>query len=308
METIMSLVSPRKQPSMGPPPKPLRSETDSPKDQLKAKRALGRISNTASRSPRTRTSNASSTTAAHDTTTDITALTQGETSALNIHQTNPSIPTMSSPATQTLPATRPARASPATRPARASPAGRVRGISPGSRVAKRTSGKTGTPRSNHGQKRPTRAPAKAEEAKDVEIADPRASPELGDDRSAIEPDNGEYAFNSIVAHRWNGTAFELRIDWEVGPKTWEPEVTLHQDAPDALFAYWRAQGGRPENPLDADIYNVYAIRKLSKNKRKVLVEWVGYEQKDMTWEDRKEIKKTAKAKVDEFLASQKKKK
>ncbi|KAH6870924.1 hypothetical protein B0T10DRAFT_417898 [Thelonectria olida] len=263
METIMSLVSPRKQPSMGPPPKPLRSETDSPKDQLKAKRALGRISNTASRSPRTRTSNASSTTAAHDTTTDITALTQGETSALNIHQTNPSIPTI---------------------------------------------GKTGTPRSNHGQKRPTRAPAKAEEAKDVEIADPRASPELGDDRSAIEPDNGEYAFNSIVAHRWNGTAFELRIDWEVGPKTWEPEVTLHQDAPDALFAYWRAQGGRPENPLDADIYNVYAIRKLSKNKRKVLVEWVGYEQKDMTWEDRKEIKKTAKAKVDEFLASQKKKK
>ncbi|KAH7110479.1 hypothetical protein EDB81DRAFT_672060 [Dactylonectria macrodidyma] len=279
METIMSLVSPRKQPSMGPPPKPLRSEMDSPKDQLKAKRALGRISNTASRSPRTRTSNASST-AAHDTTTDITALTQGETSALNIHQTNSSIPTMSSPATQTLPATRPARASPATRPARASPAGR----------------------------RHTRAPAKAEEAKDVEIADPRASPELGDDRSAIEPDNGEYAFNSIVAHRWNGTALELRIDWEVGPKTWEPEVTLHQDAPDALFAYWRAQGGRPENPLDADIYNVYAIHKLSKNKRKVLVEWVGYEQKDMTWEDRKEIEKTAKAKVDEFLASQKKKK
>ncbi|KAH7120144.1 hypothetical protein B0J13DRAFT_457475 [Dactylonectria estremocensis] len=266
METIMSLVSPRKQSSMGPPPKPLRSEMDSPKDQLKAKRALGRISNTASRSPRTRTSNASSTTAAHDTTTDITALTQGETSALNIHQTNPSIPTIS-------------------------------------RVVKRTSGKTGTPRSNHGQKRHTRARAKAEEAKDVEIADPRASPELGDDRSAIEPDNGEYAFNSIVAHRWNGTAFELRIDWEVGPKTWEPEVTLHQDAPDALFAYWCAQGGRPENPLDADIYNVYAIHKLSKNKRKVLVEWVGYEQKDMTWEDRKEIEKTAKAKVDEFLAS-----
>ncbi|KAH7248138.1 hypothetical protein B0J15DRAFT_449412 [Fusarium solani] len=278
METIMSLVSPRKQPSVEPP-KPLRSKTYSPKDQLKAKRALGRISNTASRSPRTRTSNVSSITTAHDTTADIT---QGETSALNIHRTNPSIPTMSSPATQTSPATRPARASPALR--------------------------TGTPRGNHGQKRPTRAPAKVEEAKDVGIADPRASPELGDDRSAIEPDNGEHAFNSIIAHRWNGTAFELRIDWEVGPKTWEPEVTLHQNAPDALFAYWRAKGGRPDNPLDADMYDVYAIRKLSKNKRKVLVEWVGYEEKDMTWEDRKEIEKTAKAKVDEFLASQKKKK
>jgi hypothetical protein len=206
---------------------------------------------------------------------------------------------MSSPATQT---------SPATRPARSSPALRVRRISSGFRVAKRTSGKTGTPRGNHGQKRPTRKPAKVEEAKDVGIADTGASPELGDDRSAIEPDNGEHAFNSITAHRWNGTAFELRIDWEVGPKTWEPEVTLHQDAPDALFAYWRAKGGRPDNPLDADMYDVYAIRKLSKNKRKVLVEWVGYEEKDMTWEDRKEIEKTAKAKIDEFLASQKKKK
>ena len=67
------------------------------------------------------------------------------------------------------------------------------------------------------------------------------------------------AGTSLLAHRWSGDEIEIKVGWRGSEATWEPEATLHHDAPDALFAYWRAQGGRPENPRDAGLYDIFAI-------------------------------------------------
>lgn len=68
---------------------------------------------------------------------------------------------------------------------------------------------------------------------------------------------------------------------------------MHSDAPDALFEYWESQGGRPTNPQDPDMYHIFAIKKHSKDRKRLLVEWVGYGPKDATWAPRSQIEETA---------------
>ncbi|KID74538.1 uncharacterized protein G6M90_00g111370 [Metarhizium brunneum] len=105
--------------------------------------------------------------------------------------------------------------------------------------------------------------------------------------------DGEYAFNRFVDYRWNGDSVEVQVEWEAGDTTWEREDQLHQDAPDALLEYWESQGGRPVNPNNADLFDIHAIRKHSKDRKKLLVEWVGYGPKEATWVPRAVVEETA---------------
>ena len=67
------------------------------------------------------------------------------------------------------------------------------------------------------------------------------------------------------------------MEWDAGPPTWEPEENLHRDSPDALLAYWAAQpGGRPPNPRDPELYNIFGVTAHSKDRKKLLVQWVGF--------------------------------
>lgn len=120
-----------------------------------------------------------------------------------------------------------------------------------------------------------------------------------------EEDEGEeeYGFKRFVDYRWVDNSIEIQVEWDTGDTTWEPETNLHEDVPDTLFQYWREQGGRPSNPVDPEMYQVFAIRKHNGNRTKLMVEWVGYEPSEATWVSRKSVEETAKDVVDAYFGS-----
>ncbi|KAG5997451.1 hypothetical protein E4U52_004138 [Claviceps spartinae] len=113
----------------------------------------------------------------------------------------------------------------------------------------------------------------------------------------------EYAFDKFTDHRWVGDAMEIRVAWQDGDPTWEREAVLHEDAPDALLAYWKSQGERPTNPNDPDLFNIFAVRKHTKDRKSLLVEWVGYGPKEASWLPHAEVEKTAPELVAQYWRS-----
>ncbi|KAL7784082.1 hypothetical protein V8C37DRAFT_24628 [Trichoderma ceciliae] len=118
-----------------------------------------------------------------------------------------------------------------------------------------------------------------------------------------EEEEEEYGFKRLDGYRWVGDSIEVQVEWDTGEITWEPETNLHEDAPDTLFEYWREQGGRPKNPTDPEIYEVFAILKHNRNRSRLLVEWVGFERSEASWASRKIIEETAKNVVDAYFES-----
>nr|UWK21933.1 chromo(chromatin organization modifier)domain [Trichoderma taxi] len=124
-----------------------------------------------------------------------------------------------------------------------------------------------------------------------------------EDIGVAEAEEQEYGFKRFFGYRWIGNSIEIQVEWDTGEVTWEPETNLHEDAPDSLFEYWREQGGRPQNPADPEIYEVFAILKHNKNRSRLLVEWVGFEPSEASWASRKIIEETAKDIVDAYFDS-----
>ncbi|KAL6890451.1 hypothetical protein GGI43DRAFT_387655 [Trichoderma evansii] len=120
-----------------------------------------------------------------------------------------------------------------------------------------------------------------------------------------EEDDGEeeYGFKRFIGYRWADNSIEIQVKWDTGETTWEPETILHEDVPDTLFQYWREQGGRPLNPVDPEMYEVFAIRKHNGNRTKLMVEWVGFEPSEASWVSRKTVEETAKDIVDAYFES-----
>lgn len=100
--------------------------------------------------------------------------------------------------------------------------------------------------------------------------------------AACTPHDKRYAIKRFADYRWDGDSIEIKVEWEEGWPTWEPEVNLHSDAPDDLFVFWASQGGHPTNPSDASLYEVHSITSHSPNRKKLLVSWAGFA--DATWE------------------------
>ncbi|CAH0054652.1 unnamed protein product [Clonostachys solani] len=122
----------------------------------------------------------------------------------------------------------------------------------------------------------------------------------------INRGDGQHSFTDILDHRWVGDEVELKVGWYRGSPTWEPETILHSDASESLFSYWRSQGGRPTNPRDADIFDIFAIRNHSRDKKKLLVEWTGYEPKENSWVPSNVVEDTAPEVVAQYWKSIKK--
>ncbi|KAF5577904.1 chromo domain-containing protein [Fusarium pseudoanthophilum] len=121
-------------------------------------------------------------------------------------------------------------------------------------------------------------------------------------------DDREYEFVRIADHRWvkdeKENMIELLIQWKDGENSWVSEELLHTDNRQALFAYWRSQpGGRPKNPEDDDVYQVFAIRKhrVRNGVPQVMVEWLGYDTPENTWEDQDSIEEAAPKLVDAYF-------
>ncbi|KAI5456719.1 hypothetical protein BGZ63DRAFT_87928 [Mariannaea sp. PMI_226] len=122
-----------------------------------------------------------------------------------------------------------------------------------------------------------------------------------------EDEDEQYSFTRFLDHRQTGNDndIEILVEWDQGSPTWEPETNLHHDAPDTLFAYWKSQGGRPLNPEDPDLFEIYAIRKHSKNKKRLQVEWLGYDKSEWTWLPSSVVEETAREVVEAYWRDQK---
>ncbi|KAG9497215.1 hypothetical protein J7337_012007 [Fusarium musae] len=131
---------------------------------------------------------------------------------------------------------------------------------------------------------------------------------LEEEEEEVEEDR-LYEFVRIADHRWvedekKENMIELLIQWKDGENSWVSEELLHTDNRQALFAYWRSQpGGRPKNPEDDDVYQVFAIRKhrVRNGVPQVLVEWLGYDTPENTWENQDSIEEAAPKLVDAYF-------
>ncbi|KHN95202.1 Chromo domain-like protein [Metarhizium album ARSEF 1941] len=126
------------------------------------------------------------------------------------------------------------------------------------------------------------------------------SPARAGNSSDRGAEDTEYTFHHFAGYRWSGDSIEIEVEWAGGDTTWEREDQLHQDAPDALLEFWESQGGRPANPNNPDFFDIHAIRKHSKDRKRLLVEWVGYGPKDATWVPTAVVEETAPEVVTEY--------
>ncbi|RDA84362.1 hypothetical protein CP532_2598 [Ophiocordyceps camponoti-leonardi (nom. inval.)] len=151
-------------------------------------------------------------------------------------------------------------------------------------------------RGNH-RRRQSQRPKASPPAAPVSPVSPVSPPvkQSRDDEEGEEDkkDAAECSFRRFVNHRWASNSIEIQVEWEDGDVTWEPEANLHADALESLLQYWSVKGGRPTNPLAPDMYDIFAIRKHSKDRRRLMVEWVGYGPKDASWIRRSVVEDTA---------------
>ncbi|KAF4343661.1 chromo domain protein [Fusarium beomiforme] len=328
------LSSPLKQPAERPPPSsmPLTASRPnlSPREQRLAKRAADRFSEPEGRSPRTRLSNVSLASSDHDNTAEISIIsrrretitmpppstkkrisTSTRSSPIYKQKTSASVSRVaSSPAIRSSPRRRTSvelGSSPPTSYTR-SPAATPKSVTNG--VAQRSETKSPRRSSRASRVAEPQTNGKPHKEKTPEVEQPEEQPEEQpkeeqyQEESAQDDEDKLYEFESIANYRWVKDKIELRIQWTDGDNTWIPEEVLHEDNPQALFAFWRSKPhGRPNNPAQGDIYQVFAVRKhrVRKGNPEVLVEWVGYESSENTWESQEYIKEVAPQILDAYF-------
>lgn len=131
-----------------------------------------------------------------------------------------------------------------------------------------------------------------------------------DKHQAESANDDEDSFKRFIQWRWapNGTSIEIQVEWAAGDTTWEYEVNLHEDPPEALLGYWREHGGRPVSPKDPDMFDVLAVRDHSADRKRLLVEWAGFGPKDATWVSRRSVEQTAPSVVAQYMKGVRKEK
>lgn len=145
---------------------------------------------------------------------------------------------------------------------------------------------------------------KAEEPEPTPEAKNDETDKKEEENERAQDAGSEFTFKKLLDHRWEGDSILVYVEWDNGDHTWEPEASLHTDAPQTLLKYWAQQpGGRPENPGRPGFYEIHAIRKHSRDRKRLFVEWVGYGPKDRTWEPAGMVEEAAPAIWTEYWGS-----
>ncbi|CAH0036632.1 unnamed protein product [Clonostachys rhizophaga] len=169
----------------------------------------------------------------------------------------------------------------------------VPGTSPSLTADTKTSKTSKTRKNTAGRGRPGRKPNAAKNATKPATTGP----------VSIGKSLKKWLFEDIVSHKWEGDKILLEVRWQGTDETsWEPELNIHRDAKRALVQYWKAQGGRPLNPQDEELFAIYALKGVktdSEGQRFIQVEWVGFSRP--TWEPESAIKAAAPDALEAFL-------
>ncbi|KAJ0329224.1 hypothetical protein COL5a_004460 [Colletotrichum fioriniae] len=123
-----------------------------------------------------------------------------------------------------------------------------------------------------------------------------------------DPKNGMFVFDKILGHRRDPndkTLFQMHINWKHDDPTWETEQTIHEDAEEALFAYWNSlKGGRLGAMADKNLW--HALR-VEKHKQKpsgavqLYVCWIGSPER--SWEPESQVEVYARQHVENYWKS-----
>ncbi|KAF5680189.1 hypothetical protein FCIRC_5899 [Fusarium circinatum] len=101
----------------------------------------------------------------------------------------------------------------------------------------------------------------------------------------------------ILARRIHTVWFT--VEWNDGEESWEPEYALQRLQPGVVYTYWNAKEGGHTGATKFDLYHVFAIidhgsmiNHSGKRARKHFykIQWVGYDEKDHSWEPASKVK------------------
>ena len=155
-----------------------------------------------------------------------------------------------------------------------------------------------------------------EKAEDMQVASSAGKKtgrgKRGAQNAASSPPSPEkrYTIQAVIGHKKRDdepNLFDMEVRWASkahGPKTsWEPEETIHQDAPRALFAYWRRRfpnGGREEAMDDPNLWYVESVKKhrVARGLVELMVSWIG--SPEHNWEPEGRVVDIAPSVVDDY--------
>ncbi|RBR02074.1 hypothetical protein VDGD_03608 [Verticillium dahliae] len=157
-------------------------------------------------------------------------------------------------------------------------------------------------------------PVASEPAATDDASEAEAEANNGENLQPMTKDGAEvFEIEDIVEHRQatdDETLFEVRVKWDTeDPKdqfSWEPEANVQEDAPAALWKYWRSvKGGRAAAMADPDMWHVLHVagHKVQPDGGVLLhVAWIGSAQK--SWEPEDAVRGYGAEHLDEYWATQ----
>ncbi|KAF5536682.1 hypothetical protein FNAPI_11674 [Fusarium napiforme] len=99
------------------------------------------------------------------------------------------------------------------------------------------------------------------------------------------------------------------VEWSDGVESWEPEFALQGYQPELVYAYWDTKKGGRDGATRFDMFHVFAIldhaSMWNHGKRcakpfSYKIQWVGYDEKDHSWEPAAKIDGTVPRMKEEY--------
>ncbi|KAH6693417.1 hypothetical protein F5X68DRAFT_227827 [Plectosphaerella plurivora] len=150
------------------------------------------------------------------------------------------------------------------------------------------------------------SPRRQRARKSVNTADAEAVTAAVGETGDKPDEMGKFEVDSVVDYRYNAndpTLLDVQVSWADGERTWEPEANVQEDAPDALFKYWRSVKGGRASALNSDMWHVLRIEKhrVKAGDVSVHVAWIGSPLR--SWEPEDAVAGYAGAHLDDYWDS-----